>query len=150
MDKAAVIERYRALLNELDEPARNVVLSSGSALVLLGVRMTTADLDADIPENLFRLYERSGKFTVLEATEGLSKQLKFEPDVDLSVLDTDRGVCCIGGVWAYSPSELLAQKRYLSTFPGRSEGKRAADLLDIIALETLVKEQKHSARVNMA
>jgi hypothetical protein len=146
MDKAAVIERYKALLNELNEPAHSVVLSSGSALVLLGVRMTTSDLDADIPEGVFKMYERSGKFPVLEAAEGDGKHVKFDGDVDLNILDTDRGVVCLGGVWSYSPSELLAQKRYLSKLPGRSEGKRAADLLDIASLETLIKERSLTAR----
>ena len=146
MDKAAVIERYRTLLNELDEPAHSVVLSAGSALVLLGVRETTSDLDADVPENLFRLYERSGKFTVREAAEGMTKSLKFDTDVDLNVLDTDRGVVCVNGVWVYSPGELLVQKRYLSKLPGRDEGKRAADLSDIASLETLTKGRSHTAR----
>lgn len=146
MDKAAVVERYRTLLNELNEPAHSVVLSSGSALVLLGVRMTTNDLDVDVPEGVFKMYERSGKFPVLEATEGDGKHVKFDEDVDLNVLDTDRGVVCLGGVWSYSPSELLAQKRYLSKLPGRAEGKRAADLLDIAALETLIKERSLTAR----
>jgi hypothetical protein len=146
MDKAAVIERYRTLLNELNEPAHSVVLSSSSALVLLGVRMTTEELDADVPEGVFKMFERSGRFPVLEAAEGDSKHLKFDADVELNVLDTDRGVVCLGGVWSYSPSELLAQKRYLSKFPERSEGKRAADLLDIVALETLIKERSLTAR----
>lgn len=146
MDKAAVVERYRTLLNELNEPAHTVVLSSESALVLLGVRVTSSDLDADIPENLFRLYEKSGKFTVREASEGASKFLEFDTGVNLNALDTDRGVVCVGGVWAYSPGELLAQKRYLSKLPERDEGKRAADLIDIVALETLTKGRSLTAR----
>lgn len=146
MDKTAVIERYRTLLNELDEPAHSVVLSSGSALVLLGVRSATNDLDADIPEGTFKMFERSGKFPVLPAAEGDGRHLKFDKDVDLSVLDTDRGVVCLNGVWSYSPSELLAQKRYLSKSPERSESKRAADLLDIVALESLIKDRRLTAR----
>jgi len=146
MDKTAVIERYRTLLNELDEPAHSVVLSSGSALVLLGVRSATNDLDADIPEGTFKMFERSGKFPVLPAAGGDGKHLKFDKDVDLNVLDTDRGVVCLGGVWSYSPSELLAQKRYLSKSPERSAEKRAADLLDIGVLETLIKDRSLTAR----
>lgn len=146
MDKAAVIERYRTLLNELDEPAHSVVLSAECALVLLGVRDRTGNVVADIPENLFRLYEKSGKFTVREAAEGVDKSLKFDSDVDLNVLDDDRGVVCVGGIWAYSPGELLAQKRYLSKLPTRGEDKRAADLLDIVALETLTKGRSLTAR----
>jgi hypothetical protein len=146
MDKTAVVERYRTLLNELDEPAYSVVLSSGSALVLLDVREVTSDLDVDIPEGTFKMFERSGKFPVLEATNGDGKHLKFDKDVDLNILDTDRGVVCLGGIWSYSPSELLAQKRYLSKSPDRSEEKRAADLLDIAALEILIKDRSLTAR----
>ena len=146
MDKAAVIERYKTLLNELDEPAYSVVLSAGSALVLLGVRQSTTDLDVDIPEGTFKMFERSGKFPVLPAAGGDGKHLKFDKDVDLNVLDTDRGVVCLGGVWSYSPSELLAQKRYLSKSPERSPEKRAADLQDIGVLETLIKDRSLTAR----
>jgi len=147
MDKAGVIERYRVLLNELDEPAQNVVLSSTSALVLLGVRETTDDLDAGIPENVFRLYERSNKFRVSPAAAGVEKLLKFDKDVELGVLNTDCGVVCVGGVWSYSPSALLTQKRYLSKVMERDESQRVADLADIDALEKLVKERQHVARI---
>lgn len=146
MDKAAVIERYKTLLNELDEPAYSVVLSAGSALVLLGVRQSTTDLDVDIPEGTFKMFERSGKFPILPAAGGDGKHLKFDKDVDLNVLDTDRGVVCLGGVWSYSPSELLAQKRYLSKSPERSPEKRADDLQDISVLETLIKDRSLTAR----
>lgn len=147
MDKEAVVERYIALLNELNEPARNLVLSAGSALVVLGVRETTADLDVDVPEGVFRVYERSGKFPVAAATVDLGKRLKFDADVDLHILDEDRGLACLNGVWIYSPTELLVQKRYLSKLEGRDEEKRAADLLDIAALETLIKGRNYAARV---
>lgn len=147
MDKEAVIERYITLLNELNEPARNLVLSAGSALVVLGVRETTADLDVDVPEGVFKVYERSGKFEVTAATLDISKRLKFDVDVDLHILDEDRGRACLNGVWIYSPNELLIQKRYLSNLEGRDAEKRAADLVDITALETLIKGRNYAARV---
>ncbi len=150
MDKQAVIERYKALLNELDEPARNVVLSAGSALVILGIRETTEDLDADVSEGVFKFYERSGNYPTTAIMEGDKESIKyvtFDKNVDLHVLDEDRGLACIDGVWVYSPSELLAQKRYLSNLQCRSEEKRKTDLSDIVALESLIKERNHTARV---
>lgn len=148
MDKAAVIERYKALLNQLDEPALNVILTAGSALVMHGIRETTSDLDADVKENVFNLHKRSGKYETKDALPGIGELLVYDKDVELHVFEETRGLSYVDGVWCYSPHELLIQKRYLSTMPGRSENKRAADMLDIIGLEALIKQRsKHSARV---
>lgn len=144
MDKAQVVERYTQLLGELNEDARNVILSAGSALVMFGIRQDTQDLDVDVSTGVFRFL--SGKHLVI-TEEGISDLIKYAPDVDIHEFEPDTGIVCVDGVWTYSPSALLTQKRYLAKLPTRKEGKREADLKEISLLEELIRGQKHTARV---
>lgn len=155
MDKAAVVERYKELLNQLNEPAQNVVLSAGAALVILGLREETADLDVDVPTGVFmwafgdhnaRL-KSSGKDTVQMQAVGGSSYFDLHEDVALHELSDTTGVVCVEGVWIYSPSELLQQKRYLARLAERDDTKRERDLAEAALIEQLIKEQKHTARV---
>lgn len=144
MNKAEVVGRYKELLNDLGEDARNVVLSAGSALVMLGIRKDTMDLDVDIPTGLFN-YLAKKHLVITEP--GVSDLIKYAIDVDLHEFDADTGVVCVEGVWTYSPSALLIQKRYLSKLPTRKEHKRETDLDEISLLETLIRSQKLTSRV---
>lgn len=144
MKKADVIKRYQALLVELDEPARDVVLSAGGALVVLGLRESTADLDVDVQPNVFKWLARSH---LTLSDPGVPDSIKYRLDVDVHALSETVGVVCVDGVWIYSPSELLKQKRYLASLPSRREGKRERDWFEVELLEQLIKEQTLTARV---
>lgn len=144
MDKSAVIARYRKLLEELDEPAERVILCGGSALVVLGVRETTSDLDVDIDPTLFKFYART--FPV-KKEPNVNDLIAFKPDVDLHEFNPDTGIVFVNGVWTYSPHAMLVQKRYLAGMPNRKPGKREQDLEDIRQLELLVKGQRLTAKV---
>lgn len=144
MDKAQVVERYRQLLSELKEEPRDVVLSAGSALVMLGIRETTQDLDVDVSTGVFKFLSRTNLVIV---EEGISDLIKYGVDVDIHERDSSTGVVCVEGVWLYSPSSLLMQKRYLAKLPTRKEGKRETDLQEISLLEELIRGQKLTARV---
>jgi hypothetical protein len=144
MDKAEVIGRYQKLLEELDEPAERVILCGGSALVVLGIRETTSDLDVDIDPKLFKFY--ATKFPV-KKEPNVNDLIEFAPDVDIHEFDPDTGIVFVNGVWSYSPSAMLIQKRHLARMPNRKPGKREQDLIDIQQLELLVKGQRLTARV---
>lgn len=143
MDKEAVVARYNQLVKELGEEPCDVVLSAGAALVMMGVRDQTADLDADVNEGVFKMHGRAKGIL----TDGLNPRVAFDDTVDLHARDESAGVVCVEGVWIYSPSSMLLQKRHLMHDPKRKPEKFVQDGLDIALLEQLVQQQKLTARV---
>lgn len=154
MNKAEVVGRYKQLLDDLGEEPRNVILSAGSALVMLGLREETASLDVDVPTNVFKWalnktlarLKAEGKEFQMRATTG-APRFKLNEFVCLQELEESTGIVCVEGVWLYSPSALLVQKRYLSKMPNRKEIHREVDLREVTLLEQLIHGQKHTARV---
>lgn len=143
-DKAKLIERYKEVLVKLNEPGQDVLLSAGGALVMMGLRDQTDDLDLDVTVNMFKLLSRT--FEIVEGLPGV-KIIKWADDVDLHELDPDLGRVCIEGVWCYSPRELINQKRHLSRAPGRYPHKVAQDLEDIRRLETIRTKHTFTSRI---
>lgn len=140
MDKSDVIARYHKLLDELDEPAESVVLSGAAALVVLGVRDETSDLDVEVPSGVFKwLMNSRGAIQEL----GIAPRVRYSPDVEVRELDECTGIVYLEGVWLYSPSELLKQKRFLASMPNH----RGVALKEIQLLENLIKGQRLTARV---
>lgn len=143
MNKEEVKQRYLELVKELGEVPHEVVLSAGAALVMMGVREETADLDVDIMPNSFKAIGRVKGIK----TDGGFTLIHYSDHVDLHEFDISTGRVCVDDVWTYSPGEMLTQKRYLVNHPQRSEEKRKQDRLDIEKLETIVKSPaKFTAR----
>lgn len=134
MDKESVIRQYKKLVEELGEQPHSVVLSSGAALVMMGIRDQTQDLDVDVPANIFKWL---GNTRQVIAEEHCSPRIQYSPEVDVHELSEHTAVVCIAGVWMYSPGELLLQKRHLANLPTRPAHKREKDLLEITELEAL-------------
>lgn len=143
MNKAEVIERYRELVEDLTLPPHQVILSAGAALVVMGIREETSDLDVDVPTSVFNW--ASNKFGVIE-NETVNKRVQYTPLVDLHEYDENTGVVCIEGVWLYSPTELLKQKHWLTKLADRTDIKTQQDHRDIRQLETLTQSQPFTAR----
>lgn len=154
MDKARVVERYKELLNELTEPAHQVVLSAGAALVILGLREETADLDVDVPTGVFLWAFNNTNARLRTAGEPLQRlmveqgvpRFNLHADIAMHELSDTIGLVCVEGIWMYSPSELLYQKRALARSPDRDQDKRERDLKEVALIEQLIKEQKLTAR----
>lgn len=145
MDKKAIVKAYTELLVELGEQAKDVVLSAGAALVMMGIRESTADLDVDVLPNVFKIL---GKKKGVELEDGSFTMIHYSDHVHIHELDTLTGRVCIEGVWCYSPGEMLTQKRYLVNHPKRNPNKLEQDRKDIEGLEALVKGPvKFTARV---
>lgn len=144
MDKDQVKARYLALVEKLGELPHHVVLSAGGALVMMGVRSTTEDLDVDVLPGVFK-WVSAGKELIVE--ENISPRFKYDPFIDLHELSEDTGLACIEGVWCYSAREMLLQKRHLANIPNRKPGKRERDLMEIVQLESLVKSPRLTARM---
>lgn len=140
MDKKAIVKAYAALVQELDEQPKDVVLSAGAALVMMGVRETTTDLDVDILPNVFKLISKTKGVQVEDESFTM---IHYSDHVDLHELDLNTGRVCIEGVWCYSPGEMLTQKRYLVNHPKRDLSKIEQDRKDIEGLEQLIKSGVH-------
>ncbi|WP_050470020.1 hypothetical protein, partial [Pseudomonas aeruginosa] len=116
---------------------------AGAALVVMGIREETSDLDVDVPTSVFNW--ASNKFGVIE-NETVNKRVQYTPLVDLHEYDENTGVVCIEGVWLYSPTELLKQKHWLTKLADRTDVKTQQDHRDIRQLETLTQSQPFTAR----
>lgn len=133
MDKKAVVARYKELLEELDTPANEVILTAGAALVVLEIRGKVKSLDVDIPVNIFNWIGLKHEIIV---KEGSVPRIKYSEDVTLRILEDTIGLSNNGGVWMYSLGELITQKRYLSTMKDRDEDKRLNDQMEVYLLLT--------------
>jgi hypothetical protein len=136
MKKDDVISQYKALVRELGENAHNVVLSAGSASVMMGLRDETNDLDVDVLPGVFK-WAATTK-TVIEE-EGFNPRVIYSEHIDLHILDEDRGKVCIEGVWTYSPRELVNQRREMVKNPKRNPDKLPQDHIEIALLEGLAR-----------
>ena len=134
LDRAAVSRRYKQLCVELGLPYEKVVLSAGAALVLLGLRKYTSDLDVDVPVDFFEKHKaRKG------AQQGLTGELiAWDGMVDLHMLPTGIDkvhVMDYLGIWIYHPEQLIKQKEIMANQPERPPLKAAQDRKDIQALK---------------
>jgi hypothetical protein len=143
-NKAQLKERYNEVVDELGESPHSILLSAGGALVMMGLRETTRDLDLDVPQNIFTW----AKSKCAKGKSLVERELvRWADDVDLHLGDEHRGLVCIEGVWCYSPNEMLVQKRYLVSHPLRHSRKRLQDRVDIQLLEGMLSKTKFTSKV---
>ena len=144
MNKQELMDQYKLLVNELGEHPHHVVLSAGGALVMMGLREKTDDLDVDIQPSVFK-WAALGRNVITE--ENVSPRVKYKENIDLHELSETTAVVCIDGVWVYSPGEMIIQKRHLATLPNRAFGKRERDLIELTQLESLQRNSRLCARM---
>jgi hypothetical protein len=142
-NKAQLKERYQQVIDYLSEPPHTVLLTAGGALVMMGLREQTEDLDLDIPESVYNWCARS--HPKVEGLGGIT-YVRMGDDVSFQKTTEERGLVCIEGVWCYSPREMLYQKQWLATHANRPENKRKQDLIDINQLRSLSTTTKFTAR----
>lgn len=133
MNKSEVVARYAELVSELQLPSSKVVLSAGAALVVLGLRETTKDLDVDIPAKDF--YKHLGNKRVIVNSSFSDHRYAYNNFVDVHILNNELMQIVREGVWIYTPMMLLIQKKWLANIGVRSESKIAQDLIDIEKLD---------------
>lgn len=144
MNKDQLVHEYQKLVKTLDEHPHHVVLSAGGALVMMGIRSETDDMDVDVNPNVFRLESKRHPYI---AEENVNPRVVYNEFIDLHELSENTGVVCIEGVWVYSPSEMLYQKRHLASIPNRAPGKRERDLIEIGQLEELARSRRLTSRM---
>lgn len=131
MKKADIIREYERLLKELGVPASDVVLNSGAALVIYGVRKETSDLDVDVTEEIFERYRKTHPLSRF----GNTLVIKYDSIIDLHYTGTDNGIVTIDGVSVPTIADLIKFKMYLARHPYRDANKVSQDMFDIIALQ---------------
>ena len=135
MDKSSFIRAYHKTVRRLGLTSAEVTVSSGGALLMLGLRNQTSDLDLDVPETTFVKYRTSDNFEMF----GTSEIVNLSDTVSLHVADPLRETMVVAGVTCYSIPELIKQKKALLANPARRPEKIAADKRDLAGLEGLLK-----------
>lgn len=130
-NSAEFVQRYIEVSRELG--GSTVVVSGGGALLMLGLRATTVDLDLDVVEAVYE------KYRTPHNTEryGETEIVNYSDDVSLHVLNPLQETQIVNGVRIYSIADLIAQKKVLIANPERRAEKIAQDRTDLKALEAL-------------
>ncbi len=131
IDKAEVMRRYHNFMfsTPLVE-ARDAIVGAGAALVMLGLRELTDDIDMEV-QALFHAmlvqYSTYPKHGIVNTDGTAIDIVEWDDRIDLHpTLDPSIKTIVIDGVTIYAPEEILKQKRALN---------REKDKPDIAALE---------------
>lgn len=125
MNKVELITEYHRVCRMLAIPAQQVVLGSGGALMMLGLREQTQDLDLEVPTEVFDACCRASPEKVVRkrpdmTTFPLTALAELHTNTDhFPIQETE-------GVWHYTAEAVLEQKRKLN---------REKDQQDILNLE---------------
>lgn len=133
MNVNAVISLYNKTIKEIGGDPKDFVLSAGAALVLLGVRETTSDLDIDVSNEIFDdiailPYQK----VLLEKTE----VIKYNSQIDL-IRTENKKTKIIKGCYCYTIEELIKQKQKLLKQEKRTKQKKEQDKKDLDKLMQL-------------
>lgn len=138
LTRVDVIRQYLQLSKALELKPSELVLNAGSAMVLLGLRKYTNDLDVSVPKEYFeKLKTRKAPHNGL-----LGEYVMWDGLVDITETSTKvakDGVISIMGVYICHPFYLLEQKKLLVANPERKPEKLVQDNKDIKMLEELLE-----------
>ena len=128
MNKKAFIKKYFEFLEQSGLSANRVRVSYGGALLMLGLRTSTDDLDLDIPkesyEHLVTTHKLKREMRKVGECANWNRDVSLKADGDLS-----KGVF-IDGVWVDTPEDVLRRKKALN---------RPKDQEDIVKLTRLIE-----------
>ncbi len=138
LNKKQLIEHYHDFVNEYKLNPRDIVVNAGGAMVLLGLRKETSDIDVTVTKMIFERFKEMGKPTHVFPATGASaavEAVEATELLDLHIGEREfRELGCIHGVWHDSAETVLEFKRRLN---------RPKDQEDIKALE------KHLSRTRL-
>ena len=134
-NKQQVISQYILFCELSHLPPENVILSAGGALVLLGLREKTADLDLDVPISFYNKVKRDYGIGYLKEGDCYrwDETVDIKPSLDIPSF-------CSEGVYCYTISELIKQKEYLLTLDTRPSVKKIQDKIDLMKLKRIVED----------
>lgn len=136
MNRYDVNKGYFKFLKESSLPASEVILSAGAAMVVLGHRTHTGDLDIDVPEWFFLQHKQRHNFRKGPTGEFVQYNCKISMQVnrlqesDIQVTRTRLN----GLIFTYNETLLFKQKVTLLEQPNRSATRTERDVADCEAL----------------
>lgn len=136
MDRLSFARMYLAFCSVSGLHPSEVIISAGGALLMLGLRDGTDDLDLDVSEKVYREFKRTTGADK-ERSSSHGKYLDVTDNISLHIRPEGIEVQEVEGVWIYSIADLIKQKTKLSIAPDRLPEKATQDKADIAALETM-------------
>ena len=138
---AQLRQTYLRVLGELGLSAEQVPLSAGGALVALGCRETTADLDLDVPRDTFQALLATGRYATRSLTSPVGDVIVIDFSDEVEIFEAvGAATQMIDGICVYSTNALVEQKVRLYRKASRSAEKRQQDLMDLLALRKLLRQ----------
>ena len=133
------LEFARAYFNfcgDIGERPEHVIVSAGGALLMLGLRDGTDDLDLDVRQIVYAaLSTRLGHSKQRRSSHGT--YLDYTDKISLHVTPARITTQVVNGVTLYSINDLIKQKEKLAKAPDRKPEKAEQDRKDIEALMKL-------------
>lgn len=133
MNKTEMVKKYLSFCAEHNLVGRDVVLSAGGALLALGLRESTSDLDVDVPSNVYDLIVNGGE----ERVSSHGSYFDVNEFVSLHRMPSNVNPIRVNKVWIYPLDLLIEQKTKLSIAHDRPPIKADQDKLDIMRLKAL-------------
>lgn len=133
MDRTTFVKLYFNFCSEVGERPENVLVSAGGALLMLGMREETSDLDLDVRPEVYDLYKHKDNVR----RNSMAEYVDYSDVISLHEMPDDIGKQEVDGVWLYSTADLIDQKTQLHQMPDRAEGKAARDWNDLQMLHAL-------------
>lgn len=134
MDMNEFAREYFNFCNEVGLRPAQVVVSAGGALLMLGLRESSEDLDLDVPADTYELLRYKLGADKERATD-LGTYLDYNEKVSLQKLPDGITVQTVNGVRLYSLDDLIRQKEALIQSLNRTPSKVKQDLIDIARLK---------------
>ena len=128
---------YREFCVLSKQPPEEVILSCGGALVLLGLRESTDDLDLDVS---FPFYLHVKELCGDGFSSG-PNSYRWTFGVDIHPIMKPQMVSIVEGIYCYSLQALIDQKHALLARPERNQLKKVQDRVDLRKLIELHEKE---------
>lgn len=118
MNRTELIDKVQALGIQYGIPLNYMIVGFGGAMLLMGFRDSTRDIDIDVPQDVYAIFRRQGhtERPIQNALGGFT--LSLTPDIDIRVDPNigKTGYCDVGpgGIWHHTPEIVLENKLILN------------------------------------
>lgn len=141
-NKNDVKEMYLQVVEEFNLLPDSFLLTADSALLFLGLRESTDDLDVMVDaSNINRLKVQGFEFDRKDLEE--SNPIKIKDNIDILYVE-DAFHYEVDGIYIEHPFKILELKEVLKDLSHRPKEKRVQDLKDIDNLKKWIKDNKVS------
>jgi hypothetical protein len=137
MKRAEIITRMQWVYQELQADPTEVIVGYGAAMVLLGLRKETSDIDLDLPPEIYEKW--CGSHSGWEEKEGMTGlHIDIAEDVSIHMGTPDR-IWIVDDIRIYHPDSLLWAYRHFLGHPKRDPKKTTQDAQNIVDLTEWMK-----------